>query len=212
MSSTGAPVGFRPSAFTVRYQGGRSRTLNSEIEIFAPSVPPSQGRNYTALYDTGATHSAISPRVVAALGLSSVGVVNVNVGGGTLQASNHIVHIGLPNRVMFQMVMVTSMELNGGFDVLIGMDILGLGDFAVTHQNGNTTFSFCCPSLREIDFVKELEAKDAVLPVHSSRKRQEAQEMLRRSTSEAKGHYACSLITHCLLAVGLEAGGSVTYS
>ena len=70
---------------------------------------------------------------------------------------------------MFQMVMVTSMELNGGFDVLIGMDILGLGDFAVTHQNGNTTFSFCCPSLREIDFVKELEAKDAVLPVHSSK-------------------------------------------
>jgi hypothetical protein len=48
------------------------------------------------------------------------------------------------------------MALHGGIDALIGMDILGLGDFTVTHHGGNTTFSFCCPSRKDIDFVAEV--------------------------------------------------------
>ena len=57
---------------------------------------------------------------------------------------------------MFQMVPVSKMVLLGGIDVLIGMDILGLGDFAVTHHDGKTVFSFCVPSRRHIDFVSEV--------------------------------------------------------
>jgi len=37
---------------------------------------------------------------------------------------------------------MAKMVLPGGIDALIGMDILGMGDFAVTHHNGNTVFSF----------------------------------------------------------------------
>jgi hypothetical protein len=37
------------------------------------------------------------------------------------------------------------------------MDILGTGDFAVTHHGGKTTFSFCFPSRKEIDFVTDLQ-------------------------------------------------------
>jgi hypothetical protein len=44
------------------------------------------------------------------------------------------------------MFRVAQMTRHGGIDVLIGMDIIGSGDFSVTHHNGNTTFSFCCPS------------------------------------------------------------------
>lgn len=39
--------------------------------------------------------------------------------------------------------------------LLIGMDIIGLGDFAVTNANDKTTFSFRIPSVREIDFIPE---------------------------------------------------------
>jgi SEC-C motif/Aspartyl protease len=145
-------------AFTARYNG-RSLRLTGEIEVFPafhPAQPPPQGRKYQALYDTGATNSSISPRVVAELGLASVGAQNVGVGGGTLQTTAHLVNIGLPNKVMFPMMRVAQIAVQGGVDVLIGMDILGIGDFAVTHHNGNTTFSFCCPSRREIDFVSEI--------------------------------------------------------
>ena len=76
------------------------------------------------------------------------------------------------------MVSVAQMILMGGIDALIGMDILGMGDFAVTHYGGKTTFSFCSPSRREIDFVTELKrmgmfsqkpAKNAFCPCGSGK-------------------------------------------
>ena len=152
------PVGNPPHiALTCRYKG-RSSNLTSEVEIFPAFVPPAtpQGIKYTALYDTGATHSAISPKVVADLKLASIGATTVGVGGGKLPTTSHLVNIALPNRVMFSMLRVAQMTLHQNIDALIGMDILGAGDFAVTHHQGNTTFSFCCPSRREIDFVAEI--------------------------------------------------------
>jgi len=58
------------------------------------------------------------------------------------------------------MMRVAKIVLHGDIDVVIGMDIPGVGDFAVTHHNGRTTFSFCCPSRREIDFAAELTDQD----------------------------------------------------
>ncbi|HLJ16109.1 MAG TPA: aspartyl protease family protein [Bryobacteraceae bacterium] len=143
----------------------------SEVEIFPAFVPPNQlqGRKYQALYDTGATHSSISPRVVADLKLASIGAQNVHVGGGTLPTTAHLVNIGLPNKVMFTMMRVAQVALHGEIDALIGMDILGVGDFTVTHHNGNTTFSFCCPSRREIDFVAEVQAGSKIPQAHSNK-------------------------------------------
>jgi hypothetical protein len=39
-----------------------------------------------------------------------------------------------------------------GCDILIGMDIIGMGDFAVSNYNGRIVFSFRVPSMAEIDF------------------------------------------------------------
>lgn len=154
----GWPAGVPHLAFTYRYTG-RSLRLVSEVEIFPASAGPIQnqpGRKYQALYDTGATHSSVTPRVVADLQLGSIGALKVRVGGGELPTTAHIVNIGLPNGVMFQKWRVSNVALHDGLDVLIGMDILGVGDFTVTHHNGNTTFSFCCPSRGEIDFVADI--------------------------------------------------------
>ena len=60
----------------------------------------------------------------------------------------------LPSNVIFEGLRVTEGIL-AGTEVLIGMDIIASGDFAVTHCNedGGTTMSFCVPSVQEIDFV-----------------------------------------------------------
>jgi hypothetical protein len=170
MTPAAKPIG--PAAFTCRYNG-RSLRLTSEIEIFPafnPAQPQPQGRKYQALYDTGATHSSISPKVVTELGLASVGAQKVGVGGGTLMTTVHLVNIGLPNKVMFPMMRVAQIALHGGIDALIGMDILGMGDFAVTHHSGSTTFSFCCPSRRDIDFVAEVsDSKKIAAPSQSNK-------------------------------------------
>ncbi|SPF43691.1 conserved hypothetical protein [Candidatus Sulfopaludibacter sp. SbA4] len=67
------------------------------------------------------------------------------------------------------MVLVAKVALLGGIDAIIGMDILGLGDFAVTHHSGNTTFSFCCPSRKEIDFAAEIKSNQKIVPAISSK-------------------------------------------
>lgn len=171
MTTAVKPTGIPHMAFTCRYNG-RSLRLTSEIEVFpafVPSQQPTQGQKYQALYDTGATHSSVSPKVVTDLGLASVGAQIVGVGGGSLTTTVHLVNIALPNKVMFPMMRVAQIALQGGVDALIGMDILGVGDFAVTHHNGNTTFSFCCPSRKDIDFVADVAGGKAVPPIHSNK-------------------------------------------
>src|SRR5579862_8431449 len=121
MTIAANPIPMAHMAFTVRYTA-RSLRLTSEVEIFPaflPTQPPPQGRKYLALYDTGATHSSISPKVVAELGLASVGAQNVGVGGGTLTTTAHLVNIGLPNKVMFPMMRLAQIALHGGVDALI---------------------------------------------------------------------------------------------
>ncbi len=44
-----------------------------------------------------------------------------------------------------------------GADILIGMDIIAMGDFAITNGNGRSSWTFRMPSVEEIDFVKEIQ-------------------------------------------------------
>ena len=66
-----------------------------------------------------------------------------------------MINIGLPNRVAFPSVLAIKSTLPAGADVLIGMNIINEGDFAVTNLNGVTKFSFRVPSKTHIDFAEE---------------------------------------------------------
>ena len=57
----------------------------------------------------------------------------------------------------FPGVEVVSGQLTG-CDIIIGMDIINRGDFAVSNKNGATAFSFRIPSVEDFDFVKADEA------------------------------------------------------
>ena len=66
----------------------------------------------------------------------------------------YYVNLVLLTNVHFPGVTVVLGELLGT-DVLVGMDIINKGDFAVSNRNGATTFSFRIPSVESFDFVKE---------------------------------------------------------
>ena len=140
------------------YSNGLSIVLSNEVGIttaFDPAVPPPPPppQTFRAIWDTGATASVITNRVVSALGLSPIGVAQVHTAGGTTLASVYLVAILLPNKVGFQSVRVTEAPISGA-DVLIGMDIISKGDFAVTNFGGKTVFTFRVPSVQLIDFVQ----------------------------------------------------------
>lgn len=110
---------------------------------------------FNAIWDTGATGSVITQDVVDACGLVATGMAIVDHVDGTTQQETYLVNIGLPNAVLVYGVRVTKGKLPGDAKMLIGMNIINLGDFAVTNFNGLTKFSFRYPSVGHIDFVQD---------------------------------------------------------
>lgn len=155
-----------PAAFTIRAKNGRLNALITDC-LVCEGFDPARGMpdphppmpTFRAIWDTGATGSVVTQRVVQACGLKPIGFTRVSTAGGMRDSSKYVANIMLPNRVGFPMLTVTEGELTGGVDVLIGMDIITQGDFAITHRSGLTVFTFRYPSLAEFDFVKETEAE-----------------------------------------------------
>lgn len=114
--------------------------------------------SFSALWDTGATNSVIDKSIVEKLGLTPVGVGKVFHANGEAVVNKYLVNIVLPNNFMIPMVTVTEGKLQGT-NMLIGMDIIGLGDFVITHKNNGTIFSFQMPSTHDLDFAAELNQK-----------------------------------------------------
>ncbi|MCX5810190.1 MAG: SEC-C metal-binding domain-containing protein [Proteobacteria bacterium] len=105
----------------------------------------------------------ISQKVVDEWNLKPIGMAQVHSVTETKLCETFLVSILLPNKVIMPAVRVTKGELVG-CDVLIGMDIIARGDFAVTNKDGKTTFSFRLPSIEEIDFVTR-----KTEPIHSTK-------------------------------------------
>ena len=133
----------------------------SEAQDLSPgSLMPTQ-KQYLAIWDTGATGTVITPNVVTGLGLKPTGKVTVQGVGQAGTPAQHLcdtylVNIYLPNNVVIVGVRASENSL-ADCDVLIGMDIIGHGDFAITNHNGKTTWTFRTPPCEEIDFVQEIE-------------------------------------------------------
>lgn len=123
--------------------------------------PAPQMKQFVGLWDTGATGTVIQKRVADELGLSPSGRVLVRGVGkdGTpneFETNTYLINIYLPNKVALVGIKVSEGTISGA-EVLIGMDIIGCGDFVITNFNGKTMWSFRTPSGEEIDFVKDLD-------------------------------------------------------
>lgn len=145
------------SAFTYK-ANGRANVLISKVNVSASKelFPKSTKREYNAIWDTGATNTAISSRVVEECGLIPTGQAISNTANGQCMVNTYIIDIGLPNNVNIKEVTATEFTAVEGADFLIGMDIMGLGDLAISNYEGKTTFTFRVPSVKCTDYVKEI--------------------------------------------------------
>jgi hypothetical protein len=155
-------------AFTTSYDG-IARVLFNEVHISLPATLEElkgQGKElnkYVAIWDTGANNSCVTKKIVKDLGLKPTGIVEVRHAKGKSMTNTYLVNIILPSNVMIGQVRVTEVDLVPDMNVaiekqpqvLIGMDIIGIGDFAVTNSDSKTTLSFRTPSVSKIDFISE---------------------------------------------------------
>lgn len=151
----------QPKSFTIKYNSltealqtkcGVCKAIS--VEDLRNGVPHPQVNEYNAIWDTGATKTSISQRVVDELGLKTIGFGTNHTAGGNLTVTMHRVNIMLPMGVGISSLLVSCSDIDGP-DVLIGMDVIARGDFSVTNVDGKTTFSFRMPSLETVDYVKQ---------------------------------------------------------
>ncbi len=145
-------------SFTAKHNG-IAKQLKTKVYV-SIAFDPSQTKNpppsheFIALWDTGATNTVISERVVNECGLKPIGMTKVHHAGGTDTTEVFLVNIILPNNVGISQLRVSKGVLFDDVEMLIGMDILNRGDFSLTNKDGKTTFSFRMPSVECIDFAK----------------------------------------------------------
>lgn len=151
-------------AFTAKADG-RMNQLFTQCGVSEPYDPrvskgnPPPARTYEAIWDTGATGTVITQKVVDELGLIPTGKTTSNHAGGSEEVNTYLVNVYLPNGIAVPGVRVITAVLTGNTEMLIGMDIIGLGDFSVTNFNGKTCFTFRIPSIKEVDYVEEQKKK-----------------------------------------------------
>lgn len=128
-------------AFCTEYPG-IVKELKTEAVVINPIT--NQEKKYIAVWDTGATNSVISPKVFSELNLVKIDEVLVH--GVNSHETRPItgISIGLPNKVRVDECRVSVCDV-AGCDLLIGMDIISIGDFAISNGDGKTTFSFAFP-------------------------------------------------------------------
>lgn len=138
------------SVFTEKYAERKRKIKNSVVAINSitkltmPAI---------ALWDTGATGTCVSKELVQKLKLQPIGMQQIQTPSGTAIVNQYKIHIVLNNEVVVQDVSVIDSEIgNQNIDVLIGMDIITLGDFGISNYENKTQFSFRIPSQEHVDY------------------------------------------------------------
>ncbi|MBQ9007348.1 MAG: retroviral-like aspartic protease family protein [Atopobiaceae bacterium] len=129
---------------------GRSQKLVNEVAIgFGGSKV-----HVPALWDTGATNTCIAQEIADAMGLESAGVMTMKTPSGMLEVPVYRIDLLLPNNVGISDLPVCGSEIGKQeIGVLVGMDVITFGDFAVSFHDGLTRFTFRVPSIEHADFA-----------------------------------------------------------
>ena len=130
-------------AFSIQYES-IAKELVSESEIVNPLN--NQRKKYKAIWDTGATNTVITSRILEELSLTIVDtttIIGVNSKTENIQVA--LFNLLLPNNVSIKEVRGSVCTIGGDADILIGMDIIKFGDLAISNGGGQTLFSFAIP-------------------------------------------------------------------
>jgi predicted aspartyl protease len=128
--------------------------------------PPSKTQQHVALWDTGATNSVICKSVASAMGLQPISARKMHTANGDNVSNVYLVDLALPNNVILEAMQVSEADFttfNPTVHMLIGMDVINLGDFSITNYKGDTVMNFRLPSFEEHDFVLHANKHNSVM-------------------------------------------------
>lgn len=113
-----------------------------------------------SLWDTGASFTVIKPELRDKLKLQMIKsgspATFAGIGKEMHKANNTVLSIRLCENFEISWCPVYVLDFTVDVDIIIGMNIIGMGDFAVCNTNKETSFSFAYPSFPDrIDFTEK---------------------------------------------------------
>lgn len=120
-----------------------------------------------ALWDTGATTTCISKSYADSIGLLADDSTTIIGANNTPFAANvYSVQIKMGS-LLIPFIRVAELPMDGtGRDVIIGMDIMKMGDLTITNYGGKTKLTFRTPSLETIDYVNDIRMQEKCDKAH----------------------------------------------
>jgi predicted aspartyl protease len=154
------------NAITFHLPDKEKQSIIFEIQIGVPVPVDSYSKhrrisiNSMALVDTGATGSCISRRFAEGAQLKAYKRSKIRGFSGISIVPVYCLDVLLPNGILFTNMDVAEFQSNNNFDFIIGMNILRMGDMALTNAKGEMVFTFRIPPAEiHIDFTEEEKSK-----------------------------------------------------
>ena len=138
------------SVFTEQYPYKVNKIINS---VIVSNTTTNLSAPAKAQWDTGATGTCISKELAQKLKLQPIGMQQIQTPSGKAIVNQYKMHVILNREIMIKNVSVIDSEIgNQNIDILIGMDIIKLGDFGISNYEDKTQFSFRMPSQEHVDY------------------------------------------------------------
>jgi len=119
------------------------------VDFMKGELPEEVYISQNAMWDTGATNTLISPKIIQTLKLKPFGKSSISSANGVIEANSYLIHVGLPSGSIITNILALENN-NEDYEIVIGMDIITQGDFAFSNKDEHSTFSFRIPSSEEI--------------------------------------------------------------
>lgn len=103
-----------------------------------------KSKEYTAVWDTGATHTGISHKIFDELELIPIDKSIIRGVNSILESDIALIDMEFLENLKIKDVRAGVCQLHD-CDVLIGMDVIQKGDIAISHTGNKTLFSFAIP-------------------------------------------------------------------
>ena len=142
----------KPDSLYYKFSGIQKRIITT-VNICNTFIDQPKNSTENALWDTGATISAITPKLVKDLGFIPVGTMAISGITGALDVEFILAAIQLPGGILRQNIKMAVCDFSQNINIILGMDIITLGDFELLNGNNSTVFSFTSPPSGKIKLM-----------------------------------------------------------
>lgn len=129
----------------------KAAALYTPMRLFPASlnVPFDGKRQFieaNALWDTGATSTMVTHNIARKMSLPQIDTMKITgVNSMEEKAPVYILDLLIPPNIAVMNTRVAAGNIGDDIDILIGMDIIQMGDFNISNAGGKTKFSWCVP-------------------------------------------------------------------